>query len=186
MGATDAKAVEFLASLPNTEVKLSYNTQHERLHAKSYLFIRKTGFNTGYIGSSNLSQSALTTGLEWNLKITSQEIPHIIEKSLSTFKTYWQSNDFETFTGEIESKNKLINALSEARGGDGQVNSFHFDIKPFNHQKEILELLDCERNLHHRFRNLVVAATGTGKTIISAFDFARFFKKNRKRQINPI
>jgi superfamily II DNA or RNA helicase len=178
MGATDAKAIEFLAGLPNTEVKLSYNTQHERLHAKSYLFIRKTGFNTGYIGSSNLSQSALTTGLEWNLKITSQEIPHIIEKSLSTFKTYWQSNDFETFTGEIESKNKLINALSEARGGDGQVNSFHFDIKPFNHQKEILELLDCERNLHHRFRNLVVAATGTGKTIISAFDFARFFKKN--------
>ncbi|WP_049631206.1 DUF3427 domain-containing protein [Cellvibrio sp. pealriver] len=180
MGATDAKAVEFLASLPNTEVKLSYNTQRERLHAKSYLFIRNTGFNTGYIGSSNLSHSALTTGLEWNLKITSQEIPHIIEKSLSTFRTYWQSNDFEVFDGEIDSKNKLTQALSEAKGFGAQQSNFHFDIKPFPHQVEILDLLDAERNLHDRHRNLVVAATGTGKTIISAFDFSRYYKKNPK------
>ena len=55
MGATDAKAIEYLASLPNTEVKLSYNTQRERLHAKSYLFLRNTGFHTGYIESFALS-----------------------------------------------------------------------------------------------------------------------------------
>lgn len=174
MGATDAKAVEFLASLPNTEVKLSYNTQRERLHAKSYLFLRDTGFNTGYIGSSNLSHSALTSGLEWNLKITSQEIPHIIEKSLSTFETYWASNDFEVFDGEIESKTKLNSALREARGGNPPTNTYFFDLAPFPHQQEILEQLAVERNLHQRFKNLVVAATGTGKTLISAFDFARF------------
>ncbi|WP_211252280.1 phospholipase D-like domain-containing protein [Marinobacterium jannaschii] len=116
MGATDAKAVEFLASLPNTEVKLSYNTQRERLHAKSYLFLRDTGFHTGYIGSSNLSHSALTSGLEWNLKITSQEIPHIIDKSLNTFETYWQSTDFEAFDGQAKSQQKLIQALAQAKG----------------------------------------------------------------------
>ena len=179
MGATDAKAVEFLASLPNTEVKLSYNTNRERLHAKSYLFMRNTGFDTGYIGSSNLSHSALTSGLEWNLKITSQEIPHIIKKSLSTFDTYWESPDFEYFDGEIESREKLSNALQEARGSfNPSTPSFYFDIKPHSHQQTILEKLQVERDLHNRYRNLVVAATGTGKTIISAFDFSRFYNAN--------
>lgn len=177
MGATDTKAVEFLASLPNTEVRLSYNTQRERLHAKSYLFLRNTGFNTGYIGSSNLSHSALTSGLEWNLKITSQEIPHIINKSISTFETYWASNDFEVFDGQVESVGKLKQALTQARGTQRNDERHFFDIKPFAHQQEILEQLMVERKLHQRFRNLVVAATGTGKTLISAFDFARFVKQ---------
>lgn len=179
MGATDAKAVEFLASLPNTQVKLSYNTNRERLHAKSYLFIRNTGFDTGYIGSSNLSHSALTSGLEWNLKITSQEIPHIIKKSLSTFETYWESPDFEDFDGEIESREKLTNALQEAKGTFNPPNAnFYFDIKPHSHQETILAKLQVQRELHNRYRNLVVAATGTGKTIISAFDFSRYYDKN--------
>jgi superfamily II DNA or RNA helicase len=180
MGATDAKAVEFLASLPNTEVKLSYNTQRERLHAKSYLFLRDTGFHTGYIGSSNLSHSALTSGLEWNLKITSQEIPHIIERSINTFETYWNSNEFEIFDGKVEAKEKLKTALKQARIGDGinEPSAHYFEIKPFTHQQEILEQLEVERSLHKRFKNLVVAATGTGKTLISAFDFARYLKQN--------
>ena len=176
MGATDAKAVEFLANLPNTEVKLSYNTDRERLHAKSYLFLRNTGYHTGYIGSSNLSHSALTNGLEWNLKITSQEIPHIIEKSLSTFETYWASSDFEIFDGDEASRERLKTALSQQRGVQENNAVYFFDVKPFPHQRDILEQLDVERSVHNRFRNLVVAATGTGKTLISAFDFANFVK----------
>lgn len=178
MGATDAKAVEFIASLPNTKIKLSYNTRQERLHAKSYMFIRKTGFNTGYIGSSNLSHSALTSGLEWNLKITSQEIPHIIDKSIHTFEAYWESEDFEVFDGEVESKEKLTHALAQAKGSYEPNTSYYFDLKPFPHQQEILEQLVVQRNLHGRYKNLVVAATGTGKTLISAFDFYRYLKQN--------
>jgi superfamily II DNA or RNA helicase/HKD family nuclease len=177
MGATDAKAVEYLASLPNTEVKLSYNNERERLHAKSYLFLRNTGYHTGYIGSSNLSHSALTNGLEWNLKVTSQEIPHIINKSLSTFETYWASIDFEKFSGDLSSREKLKKSLSNQRGIYETNSSHFFDIYPFPHQSEILEQLAVERSIHKRFRNLVVAATGTGKTLISAFDFARFVKE---------
>ena len=182
MGATDAKAVEYLAALPNTEVKLSYETERQRLHAKSYLFMRDTGFHTGYIGSSNLSRSALTNGLEWNLKITSQEIPHIVKKSLSTFETYWASKDFEVFDGKAESTEKLNKALRNERNfGESGSNHF-FDINPHTHQSEILEQLKVEREVHARFQNLVVAATGTGKTILSAFDFARFLqtKSNAK------
>lgn len=178
MGATDAKAVEYLASLPNTEVKLSYNTERERLHAKSYLFLRHSGYHTGYIGSSNLSRSALTNGLEWNLKITSQEIPHIINKSLSTFETYWASDEFERFDGQAESTEKLKRALWQQRGRDDAGALHFFDITPFPHQKDILEQLSVERDVHQRYRNLIVAATGTGKTLISAFDFLRFLKSN--------
>ena len=178
MGATEAKAIDFLASLPNAEVKLSYNVKQERLHAKSYMFIRKTGFHTGYIGSSNLSHSALTSGLEWNLKITAQEIPHIIEKTINTFDTYWESAEFELYSSRGESKEKLLRALNQERVGNAVGDSHFFNISPYPHQLAILERLTIERELHDRYRNLVVAATGTGKTLISAFDFQRFYSVN--------
>lgn len=179
MGATDLKAVEFLSGLPNTEVKISYNTENERLHAKSYLFFRNTGFHTGYIGSSNISRSALTSGLEWNLKITTKEIGHIIDKFNKTFETYWQDNEFETFIKE-EHIEKLRTALKKERQAERTEASFYFEIKPFPFQQEILEKLEVERSVHNRNRNLVVAATGTGKTIISAFDFKNYLHKNPK------
>ncbi|MCE7067424.1 DEAD/DEAH box helicase [Dyadobacter sp. CY326] len=175
MGATDLRAVEFLAGLPNCEVKISYNTKNERLHAKSYLFFRNTGFNTGYIGSANLSRTALTSGLEWNLKVTTQEVGHIIDKFAKTFETYWQDGEFEYFRlGEHSEKLKV--ALGrEKNKGQVEGTSF-FDIKPLPFQEEILEKLLVERQIHNRNRNLIVAATGTGKTVVSAFDFKNFLK----------
>lgn len=180
MGATDQSAVDFLAALPNTEIKLSYNTTQERLHAKAYIFLRKTGYDTGYIGSSNISRSALTNGLEWNLKVTTQEIPNIIKKFKSTFETYWASPDFDIYRADDKaSHERLKKSLKSARGGDREVEAaVFFDIEPHVHQKEILERLTIERDVHNRWRNLIVAATGTGKTIISAFDFRRFLVKN--------
>ncbi len=110
MGATDLRAIEYLSTLKNTQIKVSYNTDSERLHAKAYLFYRKTGFHTGYIGSSNLSRSALTNGLEWNLKITTQEVSHIIDKFQKTFDTYWQDKDFDLFDQKRDT-DRLRNAL---------------------------------------------------------------------------
>ena len=177
MGATDLKAIEFLASLKNTEVKVSYNTENERLHAKAYLFYRNTGFHTGYIGSSNLSRSALTNGLEWNLKITTQEISHIIDKFQKTFDTYWQDKEFEIFDKNRDVE-KLRTALKKERRSEGTNAAAYFDIKPFPYQEEILEKLSTERSVHKRNRNLLVAATGPGKTVISAFDYKKFRQEN--------
>lgn len=178
IGATDAKAVEFLSTLKNTEVKISYNTGNERLHAKAYLFRRNTGFHTGYIGSSNFSRSALTDGLEWNLKITTKEVSHIIDKFKKTFETYWQNPEFELYNPTFHNT-KLVEALKRGKfSKEYTIDLANFDIKPFHYQSEILEKLEVERTIHHRFRNLLVAATGTGKTIISAFDYKNYKKNN--------
>lgn len=184
MGASDYKAILLLSQLENTTVKISYNTGNERLHAKAYLFFRNTGFHTGYIGSSNFSRSALTDGLEWNVKITTKEVGHIIDKFQKTFESYWQSNEFEVFDSNIH-KEKLVDALAKGKKNPlGQVNAgAFFDITPHHFQLEILEKLEVERTVHNRYKNLVVAATGTGKTVISAFDFQEFIRKNNKAKL---
>jgi superfamily II DNA or RNA helicase len=183
MGASDYKAIQLLSKLDNTEIKISYNTGNERLHAKAYLFKRKTGFHTGYIGSSNFSRSALTDGLEWNLKITTKEVSHIIDKFQKSFDSYWQSDDFELFNDTIH-KERLISSLNQGKSGNvNNLNISFFDIKPFPFQSEILEKLEVERRVHNRNKNLIVAATGTGKTVISAFDYKRFKYENKSAKL---
>lgn len=170
-GATDAKAVERLSKLPNTEIRISYNTKIERLHAKSYIFVRNSGFSTAYIGSSNLSKSAQTDGLEWNIRVTNVENPHIIKTAMATFDRYWNSSNFEDFRiGGIE---KFYREADKERQHKGlQTNIFaKYTILP--HQKEILDKLVIQREKGIQ-RNLIVAATGTGKTVISAFDYKDF------------
>jgi len=182
MGATDVKAVEFISNLKNTEIKVSYNSDHERLHAKAYLFIRNTGYNTGYIGSSNISRSALTNGLEWNLKVTSKEISHIIDKFKKTFDTYWVDKDFEIYKPGKDSQ-RLSIALKQQKSFGSQGITTFFDLKPFPYQEEILEKLQSERVVHNRHKNLIVAATGTGKTVISSFDYKRFKDKHPRARL---
>lgn len=177
MGASQPKAIEFLSSLPNTEIKISYNTNHERLHAKSYIFERESSFDTAYIGSSNLSHSALTKGTEWNLKTTSKENQHIIDKAKGTFLAYWNNPDFEEFKiGGIEKFKKAIRSANQ-KNEDSIIANFR--ISPYPFQNEILEKLEVERVIHGSFKNLLVAATGIGKTVIAAFDYKRFKLKNQ-------
>ena len=169
-GVTDAKAVERLASLPNTEIRISYNTQIERLHAKSYIFERNSGFSTAYIGSSNLSKSAQTDGLEWNIRVTNVENPHIINAALATFDIYWNSHNFEDFReGGIEKLYKELQKVREPKLATDVLAKY--TILP--HQKQILDKLAVIRE-GGVLRNLIVAATGTGKTVISAFDYKVF------------
>lgn len=170
-GATEAKAVQKLAELPHTEIHISYHTEIERLHAKAYIFVCNSGMHTAYIGSSNLSKSAQTDGLEWNMRVTSVENPHIIKTALATFEMYWNSPNFEDFQlGGIEKLQKELhrNTLKEKSDFTYQ----RYSLLP--HQKQILDKLKVEREECGNFRNLIVAATGTGKTVISAFDYQAF------------
>lgn len=182
MRATDYKAIEELSKLKNTEIKISYDTNRMRLHAKAYLFKRETGFTTAYIGSSNLSNAALTSGLEWNIKVTEKDSFDIIKKFEATFESYWNDDEFAEFKGEQEEDRKrLISSLNkEAKTDLSNDVVFSLDIHPYYYQKEILEKLRAERTLYNRNKNLLVAATGTGKTVIAAFDYKDFVKEHKK------
>ncbi len=175
MGATEVKAIEELAKLENTEIRVSYDTKRTRLHAKTYIFYRDTGYTTAYIGSSNLSNAAISSGMEWNVKVTAKDQPEIIQKVTATFDAYWNSDEFEEYTKEC--RDRLSEALN-AEKHHGDHPTFFFDIRPYPYQQEILDRLRAEREVRGHFRNLVVAATGTGKTVISALDYRGFVHNN--------
>lgn len=173
IGATDVKAIDELSELPNAEVKVSYDTGGTRLHAKAYVFYRKTGFTTAYVGSSNLSNPAITSGLEWNVKVAQRELPDTMAKIRATFESYWESNDFESY--DRSQHDRFVEAVKRERGEKTSSDLvYFFDLRPYPFQREILDRLRAEREVGDHWRNLVIAATGTGKTVISAFDYREF------------
>lgn len=169
MGATQPRVLEELCRL-GAQVRVSYDTRRTRLHAKAWLFRRDSGFTTAYIGSSNLSAQALSDGLEWNVRVGS-ESESVLRKFQATFESYWNDASFEAFDPARDGE-RLRKALRAERAG--QSASVLLDIHPYPYQAAILEALAAERMVHGRWRNLVVAATGTGKTVIAALDYRQF------------
>ena len=171
MGATDRRALDWLVA-HGAEVRVSYDTRRTRLHAKAWLFHRASGSSTAYIGSSNLSTAALHDGLEWNVRLSAQDNEGILSKFQATFESYWEEGEFEPYRASEIEQRRFDRASANETSSDATPLSF-FDIRPYAYQQEILEKLSAERSLHGRWRNLVVAATGTGKTVVAALDYAR-------------
>jgi superfamily II DNA or RNA helicase/HKD family nuclease len=176
IGGTEREALDRLVREFGADVKVQYDAARTRLHAKAWLFRRNTGFDTAYVGSSNLSTSALLDGVEWNVRLSKEATPALLQKFEATFDSYWNSREFETYDPESD-RDRLDDALAAARGvrtGDRVTISISgLEVRPFAYQQEMLDMIEVERVVHDRHRNLVVAATGTGKTVVAALDYRR-------------
>ncbi|MBO3747362.1 DUF3427 domain-containing protein [Streptosporangiaceae bacterium NEAU-GS5] len=170
MGATERRALDRLVRDFGAQVKISYEQHSTRLHAKAWLLRRATGFDTAYVGSSNLSRAALLDGLEWNVRLSSVTTPRLLDKFEGTFDSYWSVPRFEPYDPDVDG-DRLAEALSRSQAGRQLFDIPALRPHPFPHQREMLEDLDVERTVHDRHRNLLVAATGTGKTVVAAFDY---------------
>ena len=182
MQATDYDAIIQLSSLKNTEIKITYDVSSERLHAKAYVFLRDTGFNTAYIGSSNISEQALDTGAEWNVKVTQMEQPRMMKTILGAFDASWWADGYETFVNG-EDNERLKAALNKEVDNEIDFSTLKGLIRPFDYQQEILERLQVEREVRNHWKNLVVAATGTGKTVMAASDYKAFVEKHERARL---
>ncbi len=178
LGASDPAVVEELAALPKTEIRINYDTHAARLHAKAYFFHRESGLSTAYIGSANLSHAAMTSGLEWTVKCAARELPHLFRRCVAEFSGYWENPSFELY--DRAEPNRFRDAIRKERrdfDGIGHTPLTVFDVSPHPFQQEILEALTFARDTREHFRNLIIAATGTGKTMIAAFDYRNEARK---------
>jgi superfamily II DNA or RNA helicase len=172
-GATEIRALDELAALPGCEVRISLDGRRTRLHAKAWIFQRVTGFGSAYVGSANLSGAALMGGLEWTVKFTERGQSDLFERAKAHFETLWEDNEFQVYDPSNESHRRALGeALRREAGGDLILRKTFFDLEPKSYQQDMLDALQAERD-HGRHRSLVVAATGTGKTVVAAFDYRR-------------
>ena len=172
-GATEMQALDLLARLPGVEVRVSLDGRRTRLHAKAWIFHRDSGFGSAYVGSANLSAAAMMGGLEWTVKFTEKGQEELFARARANFETLWEDREFQRYDPEnAVHRTALENALTREAGHGLPVRLTFFDLEPKSYQQDMLDQLHAER-LQGRHRNLLVAATGTGKTVVAAFDYRR-------------
>ena len=188
MGATERLALDRLVREFGAEIKIQYDAQRTRLHAKAWLFRRDTEFDTAYVGSSNLSRAALLDGVEWNVRLSRVGTPSLLEKFGATFDTYWNDASYETYDPDRD-RDRLDDALAEARGHKLHdrvtISLSGLEVRPYPYQSEMLEAIEVERTVHDRHRNLVVAATGTREDGRGRAGLSRAVRRGCRRPALP-
>jgi superfamily II DNA or RNA helicase len=167
-GTTEAAAIEWLLQL-GAQVRVSYDTTSTRLHAKAWLFHRDSGYSTAYVGSSNLTHAAQVTGLEWNVRASAARNRAVIDKISAVFESYWQQADFEEYDSE-----RFLATRERREALELSLSPVEVRLEPF--QERLLEEIELSRRQGFH-RNLLVSATGTGKTVMAAVDYARLRKQ---------
>jgi HKD family nuclease len=145
MGATQRRAVDELVRV-GANVRVAFDARVTKLHAKAWLLERESGLTTAFIGSSNLSHTALFDGLEWNVRLSTIDSPHVVQRVRSVFESYWASEHFEPYDPVTDAE-RLDRALGahRDRGAGASVSFIGLDVHPYPHQQRMLERLTIER-----------------------------------------
>lgn len=166
-----------LLKIPNIDVRI---TDQAGFHAKGYIF-DNSRYSTMFIGSSNLTDSALKKNYEYNLKLTSLDNGEVIHNFKEQFEVLWESStalsdewirDYQDLYKELKHDDKVLH-LIENKQPYRYTNNDPKEVTPNIMQKEALESLKGLR-LRGEDKGLIVSATGTGKTYLSAFDVKQF------------
>lgn len=180
LNITEAKALKKLLELPNVEVKI-IQTGNESFHTKAYLFHRESGFNSIIIGSSNISKSALVNGHEWNVKIPDSAYLPIYKQGKEKFNNLWNSPECLSLSDdlitqyELHSNNAKKEYIKPFKVAEENTRTLYDAsiIQPNAMQRDALSALEQTREIG-KTKGVVIAATGTGKTYLSAFDVKNF------------
>lgn len=174
---TQPHALESLLQFKNIEVRM---VVAENFHAKGYLFEREGGTYRFYVGSSNLTDSALTTNVELNVGLPEVEAwDPFLSKYRADFDEYWgraaevDANFIQAYREVYEqARERRAVELASTKGTYEKASPFRRKIQPNAMQQEALRNLERLR-AEGKTKALLISATGTGKTYLSAFDVAR-------------
>ena len=176
LGFSEPKALRKLAQFKNIELKM-YMTESagEGFHTKGYMFKNKDIYRI-IIGSSNMTQKALSVNREWNTKIVSTEQGEYAKEIISEFERLWESKyslDFEKFIDIyelnykiIEKQRKIVSSKKISPIEEYKLQPNEMQLNLINNLKKIVE--------NHGKKALLISATGTGKTYASAFALREF------------
>ena len=169
---TQVKALEKIKEFKNIELKIyDSNESNIGFHSKSYIFQLKDEYKV-IIGSSNITASAFKSNIEWNVKTVSKKDDIFLQEVLSEFDTLWNNS----YYASDEFIKEYSNFLENQKKQFVPIFSFKKDIKRNFMQEKALQRLDELRIIGEK-KALIIAATGSGKTYLSAFDVKNFQAK---------
>ncbi|MBU8916019.1 DEAD/DEAH box helicase [Bacillus sp. FJAT-29953] len=168
---TDAKALEKIREFNNVELKVFVTDKEIGFHTKAYIFEYRDSYKV-IIGSSNITQSALKSNIEWNVQIITKENGRFIQDVLKEYDYLWNmSNDADQdFINRYE---EFLASFKQTQRTHQMIYENKQYIVPNRMQKRATENLERLRSFGEK-KALVIAATGTGKTYMSAFDVKSF------------
>jgi len=165
---------KLIIKYPNIQIHIedNFEKRSERIHIKASIFKRKESFDSVIIGSSNLTFAGMVSGREWNVKLTGQENKELIIKMSDEFQRLWNENlvNFNNF----EEQQALIAKIQ-------QNESQPFELKKkylYDFQKTVIKKL-AYRRFQQKNKHLIIMATGTGKTVVAAFDYQQQLKETK-------